>query len=120
METIDIVKTFSDNHCSFTVAKQLREKTNLKPDRFDLAYDEQGAVSDGQWLENIVMGIKYYSAPSLCQAILLLESLPGKNLDQFEFKKLTGMYVGKFNGDIVAEAEKLVDVILMLYIKLYR
>lgn len=123
---IDLQKVFTDQLCSFDVAKKAKEAGMNCSNTF-YAFDEKGAVNDGAWMENEEMikqqypTLKNFTAPVLFPAINLAMAIGMLEDTDLEFPKLNVYQFGdKFfikYKDETYQSEKLVDVVVLIWCK---
>lgn len=113
---IDIGKSFRNSVCSFEVAKKIAEKGFTCANTF-LAYDENGEIGDGGWLQKVT-GAKMYPCVNLAMAYVVAENTSAE-LDKMALyqvchndKEPTFKLTYK---DKVYEAERCADVLLLFW-----
>jgi len=128
MKKLNLKQLFTDNICSFEVAKQAKAAGITCANTF-FAYDSEGGLTDAAWLEQ--MGFTdFYPAINLALAIsaiggdVVIDGQPIDptkvelySLDSEEYPTTTRYYF-KYNGQLLAgDFENLVDLLVTIWIK---
>ena len=113
MKKLDLRAEFKKSICSFEVAKKASEAGMSCANTY-YAYDENGGLNDGAWLEKVT-GAKMYPAINIALAIGLLENLSIEpDLNAFSEKDNKFCFEHKGN---TTEAETLADLCVLVWIK---
>jgi|CXWK01.1.fsa_nt_gi hypothetical protein len=121
MKTLDLKQLFTNNVCSFEMAKKMKEAGMTCANTF-FVYDSQGEVADAGWMEELGFN-DFYPCINLAFAISMIEdtAVPVDKIELWEMdndKYPTGkQYFFKCEGDETLSSENLIDLILMVYLK---
>lgn len=114
MDTIEPELLIKQGYCSFDVAKQLLE-SGIDPHCWELSYDDNGELGDGGWLFGIT-DTKFYPAPDLFQALLLL----GEGIDIEPDIQFHNNQFRVILEDQDITAPKLVDALCLMYLDIQK
>lgn len=111
MQKLDFKKLFTDNVCSFEVAKKAKKHGYNSTDTF-YAYDPDGNLNDGAWLVEVT-GAKLFPAINVPLALGLVDELDHEKISLY----LDGdKYIFDHDGEKI-ESTNLPDVLVMAWIK---
>jgi hypothetical protein len=85
IQKLDLKELMKASICSFAIAKRLKAEGITR--QFTYAYDDQGDLCDGGWLEGIIQK-PFYPAIDLASAIGLVEEVPGIENCQLQFHQV--------------------------------
>lgn len=109
---LDLSELFKKSLCSFEIAKKARAEGMTCANTF-YAYDPNGDLGDGGWLEKIT-GTEMYPAINLAFSIGMLDNTDLKS-DKIQLSEEDGKYSLHYEDEIY-QSENLVDVIVELWI----